>query len=86
MRYTDHLRRSIDRLNSDEWARLLVAAPDAPPAPKTVLVLCPCCRLTVAVDLVATVHPVAAEPHAVPDVAADTGIELAALTHADLLV
>jgi len=86
MRYTDHLRRTIDRLNSDEWERLLVAAPDTPPSPKTVLVLCPCCRMTVAVDLVATVHPVVAEPLAEPDVAADTQIELAALTHADLLV
>jgi hypothetical protein len=86
MRYTDHLRRTINRLNSDEWERLLVAAPDSPPAPKTVLVLCPCCRLTVAVDLVATVHSVATEPPALPDVAADTQIELDALTHADLLV
>ena len=89
MRYTDYLKRKMDRLTSASWEQLLTAEPPAPPAPKTFLAICPCCRNSVVVELVANLR--SAEPLddlddvVRPGLADDTQLELAALTRTDLV-
>src|SRR5947209_872783 len=91
MLYQDHLKRSMDRLTSEAWEKLLTADPPHRPTPKTVLTTCPCCRTPVTVEVAVALLPVLApvpDPNDAPfsDPTGDTRIDLVAVTHSDLVV
>jgi hypothetical protein len=99
MRYTDHLKRSMEKLTPDVWAAM-VTAPDAPTIHRMVLADCPFCRSVMAIEFAMSIrtiidrceieaapHDEQAVPLTVPSSALDdTQIELAALTQTDLVL
>jgi hypothetical protein len=95
MRYADHLKRSMDRLTTDAWEKLLAAGSTDRPAPKTVLTTCPCCGTPVVIGLAATLLPgspactransAAAPPAPAARALTDTQLEMTILTRTDLV-
>ena len=98
MRYNEYMNRSMDKLTPDAWESLLTAT-ETPSIQRMVLADCPCCRSVMAIEFAVSVRTVIdrCEIHATPDdddalpltfpadAADDTQIELAALTHTELI-
>jgi hypothetical protein len=94
MRYAEYLKRSMDRLTTDAWERLLTEAPTDRSAPKQIFTSCPCCHTPVTIEVATALLPVLASTASITDPddsllhdpADDTHIELAAVTCTDLVL